>query len=82
MLDVTDPRVEYNRRFSTAIVEGRRAGLDEEQARSAARRVLEHEVPDLVRARDAAVIEDKRARLADEQRQRAQQQQRSESHSR
>jgi cell filamentation protein len=82
VLDPTDPRVDYNRRFSNAIVEGRKAGLDDAQARSAARRVLEHEVPDLVRARDAAVIEDKRVRLADEQRQRAQQQQRSESHSR
>lgn len=80
--DPTDPRIDYNRRFSNAIVEGRKAGLDDTQAHSAARRVLEHEVPDLVRARDAAVIEDKRVRLADEQRQRAQQQQRSESHSR
>jgi hypothetical protein len=80
MLDPTDPRVEYNRRFSNAIVEGRKAGLDGAQARSAARRVVERDVPKLVRARDAAVTEDKRAKLADEQQQRAQQQQRSEFH--
>jgi hypothetical protein len=82
MLEPTDPRVEYNRRFSNAIVERRKAALDDAQARSTARLALERDVPELVRARNAAVTEDKWAKLADEQRQRAQQQQRSESHSR
>ena len=84
MLEPADPRVEYNRRFSNAIIERRKAGRRGRRAKRAVQlgRVLERDVPELARARDAAVAEDKQAELADEQRQQAQQQQRSESHSR